>query len=151
MFITTVSYGPAVSMPRGQDAEQAVNSTGSGEKGSVLLPGSAQGPGNVPRASPRAVPHAGVVLAPLRDVLVHLCSVPTESVKVCLGIPIRKKKELPLQNIPCKIIPGRSPALPQGVSNSALDAGEEPCSSELRDSTAAQPPLTSAPGRAWKC
>lgn len=74
MFIATVSYGLAVSVPRGEDAERAVNSTGPGEKGSVLLPGSTWGPGNgrgdtpgllpvlshtLVGHSPRSVPHEG--------------------------------------------------------------------------------------------
>lgn len=43
MLIATVSYGLAVSVPCGEDAEQAVNSTGPGDKGSIPLPGSAEG------------------------------------------------------------------------------------------------------------
>lgn len=65
MFIATVSYGLAVSVPCGQDAEQAANSTGQGEKGSVLLPGSVWAPGDGPGDTPEllpAVPYAGVAL-----------------------------------------------------------------------------------------
>lgn len=107
MFIATVSSGPAVSVPRGQDAEQAVNSTGSGEKGLCA-------PARILGMSP------GVSLCCptrwcgiLRDVLVHPCFVPAESVTVCLGIPIRKQKEgaasakCSLQNVPCKIFPAK--------------------------------------------
>ena len=41
-----------------------------------------------------------------------------------------------MQNLPC-IIPGKSPSLLKGISNSPLDDGDESGSSQLGDSTAA--------------
>lgn len=68
MFIATVSYGLAVSVPCGEDAERAVNSTGPGEKGlrapARLHMGTWEWPWGHLRAPPRAVPHAGGALAP---------------------------------------------------------------------------------------
>lgn len=114
MFIATVSYGLAVSVPCGEDAERAVNSTGPGEKGSVLLPGSTWGPGNGRGDTPGLLPvlsHTLVGHSPrmshMRDALevalVRPCFVPAESVRVRRAIPARKQR-----SCLCKIFPALS-------------------------------------------
>lgn len=143
MFIATVSYGLAVSVPCGEDAERAVNSTPPGTKAPSPCQARRRGPDvemaaemrcrDAPGAPALGVPDTDVLPILVRDILeaalVHPCFHSCPASQGTLIYSHKRARELPLQSLRC-IIPGKSPSLPQGVSSSPLDDGDEPCSSQ---------------------
>lgn len=95
-----------------------------------------------PGAPARGVPDTDVLPILVRDVLgaalVHPRFHPCRVSQGTLMYSHKQAGELPLERLPC-IIAGKSPSVPQGVRNSPLDGGDEPCSAQLGDASRPSP------------